>query len=169
MAVHGGDGRVHLVVGDLDEAEALGAAGGAVGRDGGAAATPLGEGGVEIRLGSVEGEVSNEQSLTHGMCNRSFPAQGPGGCGQLPLAVANRGFVGSPVNKKSPPPDRNTGAADLRFRDVLRNQRNLNCSGPTLPQSPPGCKPGNLPPSSMADDRRGPPAAGQAGPGRRAA
>src|SRR5215207_6794944 len=51
--VHRVDGGVHLVVLDLDEAEALGAARVAVGRNGRTAATPLGEGVLEVRLGSV--------------------------------------------------------------------------------------------------------------------
>src|SRR5262245_54293711 len=64
-AVHRRDRRPRLVSGDLDEAEALAPAGITVSGDGGVAAAPWGEGGIQIRLSGVEGEVSNEQSLTH--------------------------------------------------------------------------------------------------------
>src|SRR5205823_9593314 len=48
-----------------------------VGRDGCAGSSPLGEGALQVSLGSIEGEIPYEQSLTHRSFRSILTAAGP--------------------------------------------------------------------------------------------
>src|SRR5207244_7890976 len=83
LAVHGGDRRVHLVVRDFDEAEALRAPRVAVGRNCCAAAAPLRECLFQVGFRHFPGEIADEKSLAHTVSIESF-------CGARPRSIAVR-------------------------------------------------------------------------------